>query len=214
MPYNHLLVSQMKQCSTSEENAKLHSRVTVGDEAAKQRMIEGNMPLVVNKVEALVAKAPALAYLYDDMLSAGLLRLVEAVDSIANLPADDSDMVAGYLAKAITNAIADEIESSSTIHVARRSLKRLKSKGDCPPVATTLEHDPIQEVSAAHRVFEMRDLVMSCCKSEHERAVVTLREAGYTCEEIGAQLSISKPTVTRYLRQIAARYDAKQRTLS
>jgi len=211
--YNTLLVSQMAKRSDAEENADLHLRVINGDDDARTRMIEGNMPLVVSKVESLVAKYPALAYLHDDLVSAGFVRLVEAVNGIVGLPDTDSQMVAGYLGRAINNAIADEIESVSTVRVARRSLKRIKSKGNTPPATMTMEYEAIQDESGAIDVFEMQDMVEACCENDDERTLIAMRVAGHTAEEIAARLGISRATIYRMLRDVQARYEAKRREL-
>jgi len=122
-------------------------------------------------------------------------------------------MVAGYLGRAINNAIADEIESVSTVRIARRSLKRIKSKGNSPPATKTMEHDAIQDEHDAIDVFEMHDMVEACCKNADERTLIAMRVAGHTAEEIAARLEVSRATVYRMLRDIEARYDAKRREL-
>ena len=68
---------------TVEKNNELFPAVAAGDAAARDAMIEDNMALVVVKADALIRQMPSVAYLRDDLVSAGYVGLVKAVNKVA-----------------------------------------------------------------------------------------------------------------------------------
>ena len=84
--YNSELVTDMARLgdpSCTEDNDRLYPFVAAGDAAARTKMIESNMPLVVAKVNAYLVEFPDLAYLRDDLTSAGFVGLTKAVNRMA-----------------------------------------------------------------------------------------------------------------------------------
>ena len=83
LAYDHELTSKITRALDREQNERLYVRVMAGDEEARQEMIEGNMPLVIAKANSYIRRFPQLAYLRDDLHSAGFLGLVKAVNKMA-----------------------------------------------------------------------------------------------------------------------------------
>lgn len=197
---NAILCAQLTTPSNTEENERLHARLIHGDTGARTRMIEGNMPLVLWRVDSLIKRQPQLNYLYDDLVSAGFVGLVRAVDGVPRLPASDRMMVAGYLSKSIFHALIDEIEWHAPVRIPRRSLARL----DDLELPVTEVRDVSHDCDLLGLV-DLRDLLTSCCHCAREREIVRLRESGYSAEEIADQIGVSRATVYRALREIEDR---------
>ena len=64
----------------TKENDAAYQRLVSGDESARNELIEGNMALVIHRVDAYLHRAPQMAYYRDDMISAGIVGLCEVVD--------------------------------------------------------------------------------------------------------------------------------------
>jgi RNA polymerase sigma factor (sigma-70 family) len=218
MKYNNVLVTQMKTAlseidlqepSTLEQNCSLRQQIASGDRDAKQRMIEANMPLVVRKVESFLCRFPKLSYLRDDLVGAGFIGLVNAVDCVADLESDDR--VTGYLCKAIINAMIDEIEIIAPIRVARRSAKRAREQDKPLPSAKDLDGVQIAIENTDIRLCDLRDLIYSCCETERERQLIQLRESGKEVDEAADILGLSRATAFRLMARIERRFDRKNR---
>lgn len=83
--YNSDLVSEMARLGKpfcDEDNTRLYPLVAAGDADARREMIEGNMSLVVAKVDKFLAELPHLVHLRDDLTSAGFIGLVEAISNM------------------------------------------------------------------------------------------------------------------------------------
>ena len=86
--YNAALVADLHRATksvtwTAEKNAELYPRVAAGDEAAREDMINGNMPLVFSKVESFIRCFPHVVHLRDDLVSAGFVGPGKAVNQMA-----------------------------------------------------------------------------------------------------------------------------------
>ena len=79
-------LDKIGDCRMSENiqrNNELYPAVVAGDAAAREAMILNNLGLVVTKANALICQVPGVAYLRDDLVSAGNIGLVTAVNQIA-----------------------------------------------------------------------------------------------------------------------------------
>ena len=59
-----------------KRNNELYPAVVAGDAAAREAMILNNLGLVATKANALICQVPGVAYLRDDLVSAGNIGLV------------------------------------------------------------------------------------------------------------------------------------------
>lgn len=57
---------------------------------------------------------------------------------------------------------------------------------------------------------DLLETILTCCESDEEREIVRLRIYGYTDEEIGEQLGISRQTVGRRRERIEERFETKK----
>ena len=163
-----------------------------------------NTGLVVYKVDLFLAFYPKASHLRDDLNSAGLLGLTEAV----------TKMVAdGYIATAnptglmsfyILKNISDTVEREETIRVPRRT--REEHPEINIPVVVSLD--------TTHNIFSydprplenLWETIESCCEGDLERSIVRLRAEGRADREIATKLGLPLTTVFVARRELYARF--------
>ena len=212
--YNSDLTADMARLgepSSVEENNRLHALVAAGDADARRRMIEGNMPLVVAKVDSFLAEFPNLTYLRDDLTSAGFVALVQAVNKIAEGKVRTN--ANGYIGVSINAAVGHLLEDESPIQVSHGDRQRAKAKGEeieVPAVANKMpDHCRLPIAPQAQKV-QARDLLRSCCKDDMERQILRLCESGCTYRQIAAQVPYKKSQIGNIVNRIEADYCQKR----
>ena len=193
-------------------NLALFPAAAAGDQAARRRMIEGNLTLVVAKVDSFLGSVPQLGYFRDDLTSAGFMGLVKAVNRVAAGKVLNNDgYITGYLTVAIRREISRAIDKEAAIYVPPRSRQAAHAKGEeiDPPVVT-------HEVPELRRInqngteeVEVRDAIDACCTCEAERTFLAMREVGHTYAEIAT--AVGKPPSSTYImgQELEARIQEK-----
>ena len=181
-------------------NRDLFPLVAAGDEVARRRMIEGNLTLVVAKVDSFLGNVPHLDFLRDDLMSAGFTGLVKAVNNIARGKVHRNDgFIVGYLIVWIGREIDVAISREAPIYVPLSSQHAAHAKGeeiDIPvvthefPETRRINQNGTGEVDA-------RDCLDACCTCEEERTFLAMREAKHTYAEIAK--AIGKPLTSTYV---------------
>jgi DNA-directed RNA polymerase specialized sigma24 family protein len=214
--YDCDLTSKIPKALDREQNERLYARVMAGDDKAREEMIEGNMPLVIAKVDAYVGCYPQAAYLRDDLHSAGFLALVKAVNTMAEHDQPSNVNPTGYISVAITHEItrATEKESAMGLTNVPESEEGPVSNRDVPEVGHDIP-DSTTDVneSAVQGLFELRDMLESCCESDKERTLVRMREEGYSDREIAETLGLPHITTFRLRKELEERFNQKCREL-
>ncbi|REJ65603.1 MAG: hypothetical protein DWQ31_16825 [Planctomycetota bacterium] len=215
--YNHDLIQSLGQCIDEpldrEKNDALYARLCAGDADAREEMIQGNMPLVIDKVNSYVNTFPQAEFLQDDMQSAGFLGLVQAVSAMMEHKLPQRSNATGYISVSVQREIGKVVDNELTIRVPDRT-KRLKraqnEKIDAPKnvgvPSETLADDGQQHGPA---MFELRDLIETCCLCEEDRVIVAMREQGHSDEEIGQAINVPKTTAYMMRRELYQRFLAK-----
>lgn len=208
--YNEALVAEMaRRCqpSDADRNRQLFSLVAAGDPEARTAMIEGNMSLVVMRVDTFIAVRPNLRYLRDDMTSAGFCGLVEAVNRVASGTPIDPAKITGYLSVAIQRAIAALASVEAPVTVSQRTQQLAEGRGK--PLRLPQGIDGILDLQSDSESFvqevEACDLFNACCACEEERLFLKMRKAGCTYQEIADFTGMSVPSVLRLGRELEAR---------
>jgi DNA-directed RNA polymerase specialized sigma subunit len=175
----------------------LYTRVMQGDKAARDQMIAENMPLVLFKVSSYLGCFPGMEYLRDDIVGEGNVALVVAVDMIRDGRVTNSN-IPGYISVSVQTAIGNFIDRE--LYSSDRTARRNRSAGaesepmhkvsDSDHVIGELEIDPRKEA-------DLLELIIGCCQTDEERAIVDLRVKGYVDAEIARQLDI--PLTTTYM---------------
>jgi hypothetical protein len=177
-------------------NEELFPLVAARDQKSRDALIEANMALVKFKADAYIAMFPHLEYLRDDMIGEGNLSLVEAVDRIRDGVVSNAGNITGYLSIAVQKSIGHLIDNE--LYSSDRTARRDRLNGDEPRplhkvpdsehVIGELEFDPRKEV-------DLLELILGCCETDEERAIVDLRTKGYVDIEVARQLDIPRSTV-------------------
>jgi DNA-directed RNA polymerase specialized sigma subunit len=197
---------------TLKKNLELYERLMLGDRSARNEMIEGNMPLVVSRMNALLSSSPCAERYRDDLMAEGFLALVTAVDRLATHDRTTDPRPLGYLKKAIDRALKAFADSQLSPLVPARVLRQAQASGDTT-VAPALESLDIVQHDVAgddpYCRYEMLELTMSCCKTPEERTIVNLRSEGATDRETSHRTGIPLATVARLRMDVYQRMQAK-----
>lgn len=199
--YNNILVSQMASLNapvgSKELNAELYPKVVAGDQEAREMMIHANMPLVLNCVESFILTFPSAEFLRDDMVSAGFVGLVDAVNRFSTNEAIDNPT--GYITVAVSREIGKLVDDEGSIRVPSRTKHHKKVKGEDVDIPERLDDFPetIEDSTHALEMVELRDTLASCCESDEERDILRMREANYVDREIADVLGL--PLTTTYM---------------
>ena len=170
-PYNGELTADITRAGLvlrDSDNQALLPLVKAGDHDARQQMIGGNLPLVISIVEGKIDFAPQLAYLRDDMTSAGYTGLTKAVNRIKRL--SDRAKVTSYLSVAI-----------------RRDIKRLACRR-CDDLRAATESTSGAMPKAIQLSLHVSSIV--CLSVPGSRMTPVERRTRVTC------LSLVAPTMT------------------
>ena len=220
--YNDALVADLHRATngetwTVEKNAELYPFVAAGDKAAREAMINGNMPLVLSKVEAFIRSFPNIGHLRDDLVSAGFTGLVKAVNQMVEgcqIKQPENWNPTDCIGAWINRELGELVDSEATIHLPARSKYRARAEGrelKAPVVCNTVPER--FEVSSCEKELEMRDLIESCCTCEEERTFIAAREAGHTLTEIATAINKSRMSTQRMRVRLDARVQRKLEAL-
>ncbi len=188
-----------------QRNNELYPAVVAGDAAAREAMILNNLGLVVTKANALICQVPGVAYLRDDLVGAGNIGLVTAVNQIA-AGRVRMKAVNTWLGRVVTRAMLHLLPHEHTIPIPHESRRRARNKNqpiEPPEVVNGLSESLETFTDAA--VVDLRDLMDVCCESEAERKCLKLHEEGYTFEAIGQLLGTSLKVAFRMFHRLEAR---------
>lgn len=167
---------------------------------------EKHIPIVHNVVRAYLRRHPNLGYLKDDLISAGYVRLVEAVNDAETSSPDNFE---GYLAGSVGYAVkAHAAENVNSVNVSSRTRHRRRVNGD-EIEECTVNRVPLESLSASDEGTEQVDLldaIFAACSDDFERRIVELRMENHTLAEIGKKLECHDSTVSYRLKKIYARY--------
>jgi len=181
--------------------------------AAISAMVTGNISLVLHKVEVYIGLYPNTKFLFDDLVSEGLLGLTEAVHKLAELDTpEDLGNPTGFIAQRILWAITRLVENDdkqqaphdsrppqrSTIegyYSRRYGLRRLREQDDIV-------------ISDSTTLVEMRDLLDATCQTPEDAIIMEMREQGSTDLEIASRLDIPCRAVCLQRHKLMQRYDA------
>lgn len=164
-----------------------------------------NVGLVVYKVDLFLAFYPKAAHLRDDLNSAGLVGLTEAIHKmIADGPVENANPT-GLLAYYVLKHIGDTVEREETIRVPRRT--REKHPDQDTPVMVPIDKIPDDAFSYDPRQLEnLWQTIESCCEGELELTIVRLRAEGYVDREIAERVDLPLTTIFVMRREIYARF--------
>lgn len=187
-----------------EQNNDLYDAVVAGDAVAKEAMIVGNRGLVVVKADALIRKIPSVAYLRDDLVSAGNIGLVRAVKRLTRRVRRAA--VNAWIGRCVSKEMLDLLPHEHTVYVPGRSsaLAYNNNRPIDPPRVINALPETLEAYSDC-RIVELRDLFSVCCQTDTERLCFRLREEGHTYSEIAEQVGLAVSTVYTTLTRLKQR---------
>jgi hypothetical protein len=196
-------------------NDELLSRVMAGDQAAREKMVLANLPMVATKVNMFLDNRPEWGYLFDDLMSEGIIGLVQAVNKMANPDADDGVAGAnptGLISIYIYHRLGELIDKEVTMRIPARTRRRKSAAGKellVPTKESSLTSRytfEIEGLTDPRSMIEMMDELYGCCETAIERRLIELRIEGRKDDEIAMTLGLPKTTAYMMRRSIYARF--------
>jgi hypothetical protein len=193
---------------TREKNDELYILLVVGDQTARRRMIEGNLALVVTKVNQYIVSFPFIEFLREDMIGEGLLALTNAVDDLQARGLVENPNPTGYICKAVQNEIGHLVDEELHLQAPSRTLRHRRKKGKpvVTPPQVAIEPMHVDQIQDPMGMTDLRDMISAACEDELDRMIVELRERSYTYQEIATRLDIPLTTAFVQLREIYGRF--------
>jgi hypothetical protein len=203
--------------SSVQRNNELLPCVIAGDAEARRVLIEENMALVIVKADGLVRQMPHFAYLRNDLVSAGYVGLVKAINKLSTTKPRKSSLRAAsalntWMGRAILHEMLELLPREQAIQVPRKSAKAARNpetvSWNARPINTPIVYNVLPETLTARSQFalvDLQDVCDVCCQTETERECLRLRAAGHTFKEIGIALHQPLPTAYLMFRKLQKR---------
>lgn len=170
--------------SCQEENRGLFDSIIRGNKAA-QRLVEGNMAYVVNKVIRFLDEHPGFGYLKDDLVSEGFFVLTRLANTLKEV-GEDGFSPQALISVSLRNAFLDMIGKEREVPLTDVIVDNLKY--DTTPTT------------------DMRLDILACCLNGTEERIVQLRCEGLTDHRIALLLGMSVRHVGRLRQEIFGRF--------
>lgn len=210
-----------------EKIKALYQAILDGNPLAADRLIElcAGLPNEAGKYRGLVAERVALFLrknsdrrrLRDDLISAGNLRLVQAVRKLTK-PHNQKRAPQAFLVRGIDSAIWHECDNGPAIGPGARTCRdrrAAKKRGEGrPPEAEALNFllPLICQAGDDAAANMLTEIVDDCCGTVAVAEIVRRTAAGELEREVAASMGIDQPAVARILARVRARYE--QQTLA
>lgn len=197
----HPIIDSSKGGATKEQNLEWMEKIR-GSEAEEQQhyineMIEGNIPLVLLKMETFLKLSSMNSYLWDDIVSEALLSLTQAVQALAEMETPDVDNnPSGYIGVVVVRRVGKMIEKEI-------EAQRIPEDYTYP---TDVETDPRDEI-------EIQDTLYAACETSLHCDILRMRAKGCNMQEIGEVLNLSRQSIGFYLHEIREQYEEMEKNL-
>lgn len=191
----------------TEETCRLVEELRKTDiREMRDKIIMGNVRLVLFKVSAYVRCYRQTLHLKDDMVSAGFLGLTKAVNFLADSEVSHVESPSGLMSLFIHREIGCLIERSNLIVMPLRTKIRNNLKEVRVNSFSEYDYDfPQNDCSD-----ELREVIYNLTDTEYERQILSLRESGFTDLEISERLDLPASTVNLIRRELFNKFKALQ----
>jgi DNA-directed RNA polymerase specialized sigma subunit len=178
-----------------------------GDDQALNGAFTECRPIVRYTVKDLLASAPGLKYLQDDLHSEGYVALMESLPKMrARWEGSKEKGPIKYLSRCVWERVVQFAIAEAHLDLPARSWRRMKQQDKTPPRNTgPVDNRP----GPVCDLVILRDSIERSCRDEVDRQIVELKEQGLTHREVGDTLSISIGQVSSRLRSIYNRLESQ-----
>ena len=159
----------------------------------RDQFVEMYQPLADGVLHFFLYKHPHLSYLRDDLQGAAYLKLVEIAVRREQINARDLD---AYLFSSIRRAMHRAVRLEDTFHYGNAEVQREELV------------DLIDDSDDSSARIDL-EAILTLCRDDLDTAIVELRVAGHSDEEISNLLQIGRRTIGDRRAQLEKRYDAQ-----
>ncbi len=118
----------------------------------------------------------------------------------------------GYVFISVKHALEEYARNIPAFSVPRSTIARCEREGrDVPELPREASNDALRNVESEDEFTVVRtEELEACCRDETDSTIVDLKEQGYTVEEIGLELGITKGAVSKRWRKVTTRYRIRE----
>jgi hypothetical protein len=182
---------------TREKNEETYRNMS--EPESRDNMIIGNMALVTLKVDTWVKNHPELFFIREDLISAGMLGLCEAVDYLRRTEGvvNPTGCIYHFIDAHLSRLVAEE----STISVSYNSQWEAEQAGKPIELPRPLNDSATTQVFMQLEdddpiaALELQDELDSICMNQLDRLIIKRRSEGCTDEEIAHESGHSRQTI-------------------
>ena len=162
----------------------------------RNALIEAQIPVVNHMIRGFVARNPNFTSVKDDLISTGLVKVIEAVDRFFEENREFDAHFRNYCRISIVTGVSDFVRANSIIPTP---------KDNWTP-CEYLQREPLSDEEPDLTEREVLDRMFSVLQDKTDIKIVNLRLKGRSVKEVSKAVGISATTIYRRLRVIRSRY--------
>ena len=186
----------------SDDLLPLIKRLKEGDNTAIKPIILGHVKIAV-RIAGQYVRHPSSD---QEMVSTAMEALIDGCYKILNGKKID-DNLTGYLISLIHSRCNRRSCEDHVIRIPVASLIKANKEGRLIIKPVIEELQPV--VSRRVNLFDLKELIYSCCITASDQVIIRLREQYYSNVEISKLLSLSNVRVGQVVQEVEVRYKQK-----
>lgn len=188
----------------AKRNETLIEQLLAGDASARNELIELNRRLVFTTVKRFLCAWPNSKHLRADLIGAGMVALVQAVDRLTEI-GEVKRPIRNYLISSVRFRLLTEVEKEIE-HL--QSHQYIGATYGGVPEHTLAVDDPI------FGQIEDQEFLLSLCESERDREILTLFLGGKSPSDIIRSTDFTESIVWKTLGLIRGKLQNLQESVS
>lgn len=182
---------------------KLLTSLLAGDTAAFEKLCSIYSETVRSMVKAFIARNPSSSHLKDDLISEGVLAVVNTLRTLQETQESPEDLKL-YMGTAIWHGFLLGVENEQTIRSPLKKRKYYKSEFE------KVKQSPHELNEIADREYadlnELMDSLNAACRNDTEQMVIGMRSEGMSDRQIAHATGYSESTVCRMRQRVEQRF--------